>query len=178
MSQSAPTAWDAVAPTYAEDAWQWGDYVAEALRRVEVAPGARVLDVATGPGTLARTAAASGANVDAVDFSPGMIAELRTRAERDGLDQIRAAVMDAHQLDFPDGSFDAVFCLFAFFFFGDRARVFREFHRVLESGGRALLATWSPIERRPLMKVGFDAVAEALPQFPRPTKGDLQDPDE
>ena len=28
------------------------------------------------------------------------------------------------------------------------------------------------------MKVAFDAVAEALPDFPRPTKGDLQDPDE
>ncbi|MCK6538194.1 MAG: hypothetical protein L6Q84_34915 [Polyangiaceae bacterium] len=47
---------------------------------------------------------------------------------------------------------------------------------MLAPGGPALIATWAPIERRPVMKLAFEAVAEALPSFPRPAKGDLQDP--
>jgi SAM-dependent methyltransferase len=86
--------------------------------------------------------------------------------------------MDAQGLEFPEATFDAAFCIFAFFFFPDRARAFRELHRVLKPGGRALIATWGPIERRPIMRVAFEAVAEVLPHVPRPTKGDLQDPAE
>lgn len=176
--QQRPETWDAVAPTYAEDVWQWSYFVDEALRALPVGPSDRVLDVATGPGTLAFGAAARAARVDAVDFSPGMIEELTRRAVAQGVSNLEGAVMDAQALSFPDASFDVAFCMFAYFFFPDRAKAFREMHRVLRPGGRALVATWSPIERRPLMKTAFDAVAEALPQLPRPAKGDLQDPAE
>src|SRR5262249_965900 len=97
---------------------------------------------------------------------------------RDAVMNIEAMMMDAQALDFPEASFDAAFCMFGFMFFPDRGRAFRELHRVLRPGGRALIATWAPIERRPLMKHGFDALAEALPQLPPPTKGDLQYPEE
>ena len=176
--QQLPSTWDAVAPTYGEDIAQWTAYADEALRIVAPRATDRLLDIATGPGTLALAVAPRVAHVDAVDFSPGMIAELRARASREGRSNIDVAVMDAQALGFPDGGFDVAFCMFGFFFFPDRARAFAEMHRVLRPGGRALIATWSPIERRPLMRVGFEALAEALPQFPRPGKGDLQEPDE
>lgn len=41
-----------------------------------------------------------------------------------------------------------------------------------------MVATWTTIERRPLMQIGFDAVAEVFPDLPRPGKGDLQRPEE
>jgi ubiquinone/menaquinone biosynthesis C-methylase UbiE len=176
--QQLPSTWDVVAPTYAEDAAQWQAYAEEAARLVPVATSNRVLDVACGSGTLSFLLAPRVARVDAVDFSPGMVEEVVRRASREGVDNVHAAVMDAQSLAFPDGSFDAAFCLFAFFFLPDRARAFRELLRVLRPGGRALVATWGPIETRPLMKIAFDAMAEALPQAPRPSKGDLQDPDE
>ena len=176
--QQLPSTWDAVAPTYAEDVAQWAAYTHEALRVVPVGPSDRVLDVASGPGTLAFAAAPHAARVDAIDFSNEMIEQLRARAAREGVTNVEGAVMDAQSLTFPDGTFDTAFCLFGFFFFPDRARAFREIQRVLRPGGRALIATWSPIERRPLMRLAFDAMAEALPQFPRPSKGDLQDPNE
>jgi ubiquinone/menaquinone biosynthesis C-methylase UbiE len=173
-----PATWDTVAPTYAEEIWQWTAYVDEALRLLPIAPTHRVLDVACGPGTLTFAAAPGAKRVDAIDFSPGMIETLTQRASRDGVINVEAAVMDAQALTFPDASFDAAYCIFGFFFFPDRARAFGELHRVVRPGGRVLIATWSPIDRRPVMKVAFEAVAEALPDFPRPTKGDLQDPDE
>jgi SAM-dependent methyltransferase len=176
--QQNPTTWDAVAPTYAEDAAQWHAYAKEALRLVPVGPLDRVLDVATGPGTLALLAAPDASHVHAVDFSPGMIAELQASTARAGLSNLEARVMDAQNLEFPDASFDAAYCLFGFFFFPDRARAFQELLRVLKPNGRLLIATWTPIERRPFMKLGFDAVAEAMPHLPRPGKGDLQDPAE
>jgi SAM-dependent methyltransferase len=107
-----------------------------------------------------------------------MIEELTRRAAREGVKNVEGAVMDAQSLTFPDASFDAAFCLFAFFFFPDRARAFRELYRVLRPSGRVLIATWAPIERRPVMRIAFEAFAEALPELPRPAKGDLQDPDE
>ena len=176
--QQDPQTWDAVAPTYAEDVTQWTTYANEALRILPVGAGDRILDIATGPGTLALLAAPRAARVEAVDFSPGMIEQLAARAAQSGLTNVGTGVMDAGALRFPDESFDAAFCLFAYFFFPDRARAFHEMRRVLRPDGRALIATWGPIERRPMMKLGFEAMAEALPHLPRPSKGDLQDPDE
>jgi ubiquinone/menaquinone biosynthesis C-methylase UbiE len=175
--QQLPSTWDAVAKTYAENVHHWNGFAQEAARRAPLAADSRVLDVGCGPGTLAFFVAPHVARVDAVDFSPEMIAELRARADRDGVRNIEAAVMSADALRFDDAVFDVAFSLFAFFFFPDRPRAFAELYRVLKPGGHLVIGTWGPIERRPFMKLGFDAVAEALPQFPRPTKGDLQDPE-
>jgi ubiquinone/menaquinone biosynthesis C-methylase UbiE len=172
-----PETWDATAAGYAAENGQFAPFALEVLREAQVAAGDRVLDVACGPGAAAFAAAARGARVVAVDFSEGMISELRARALREGAD-VEALVMDARALDLPDGSFDVAVCCLGFMFFPDRARAFAQMRRVLRPGGRAVIATWGPIERRPLMKIGFDAVAAALPDLPRPAKGDLQDPGE
>lgn len=174
-----PATWDAVAPGYAEVVSRWfGAVAVEAARDASLESSDRVIDVAAGPGTLALVVAPQVAEVTATDFSPGMIAELGARAARAGLDNVEGAVMDAQALDVADGAFDVAFCLFGFMFFPDRPRAFRELHRVLRPGGRVVVATWTPIERRPLMQIGFDAVAEVFPDLPRPGKGDLQQPEE
>ena len=175
----SPATWSATAPGYAEEVVpHMARYAERALQLVPVSRTDRVLDVATGPGSLAFVAAARCAHVHAVDFSPGMISALRERAARQSVSNLEASEMDAQALSFPEGSFDATFCMFGYMFFPDRALAFREMLRVLRPGGRALIATWSPIDRRPFMKLGFDAMAEALPQLPAPAKGDLQSADD
>jgi len=175
--QQAST-WSAVAEGYAEETKDLKVFAEAALGLAQVAQIARVLDVASGAGALALRAAERGARVVATDFAPGMIDKLRELATARGLGGLEAHVMDAQQLALEAGSFDAAFCLFGFMFFPDRDRAFRELLRVLAPGGRAVVATWAPIERRPLMQVGFEAMAEVLPQMPRPQKGDLQEPAE
>lgn len=172
-----PATWDGVAPGYAEDiAEQLTAYAEEAMRLAALRPQDRVIDIGAGPGTLTIPAARRAAEVTAVDFSPGMIEQTRRRAA--ALGNVKAEVMDAGALAFPDRSFDVAFCVFAFMFFPDRARVFAEMKRVLVPGGRAVIATWAPIARRPLMQIGFEALAEAVPDLPPPPKGDLRDPEE
>ncbi len=173
-----PATWDAVAAGYADLATHFARYAEEALRLVPPAASHRVLDVAAGPGTLAFVAAKRVARVVAVDFSPGMIEQITLRAAKDGVSNLEAAVMDAQALGLADGSFDAAYCLFGVMFFPERGRAFSELRRVLAPSGRVLVATWAPIERRPLMKLGFDALAEAIPELPAMPKGDLQHPDE
>ena len=173
-----PSSWDAIASGYAEEAERIGVFPEHALRLAQLSPSARVLDVAAGTGALALRAAPHVASVVAVDFAPAMIAQLRAAALRAGITNVETEVMDASALRFPEASFDAAFCMFAFMFFPDRGAVFAALHRLLRENGVAVIATWAPIARRPLMKVGFDALAEAVPNLPLPSKGDLQTPEE
>ena len=77
--------------------------VAPLLAAASVGVGARVLDVATGPGWVAAHAAERGASVVGIDVAEAMIA--RARSAHPGLEFRRA---DAHDLPFADASFDAV----------------------------------------------------------------------
>ena len=49
--------------------------------------------------------------------------------------------MDAEKLEFPDNSFDFVFCGFALFFFPSILKAVSEFKRVLKPGGRLVVST-------------------------------------
>lgn len=174
-----PETWSAIAQGYAGAGKLFDVFHEQALSAVGELRGKRLLEVACGPGALARCAAGRGAQVVATDFSPGMVEELRRLATIDGVDgAIDAQVMNAERLELDDGGFDAGFCLFGFMFFPDRARAFGELKRVLKPGGHAVVLTWGRIERRPLMQIGFQSMAEALPNMPRPQKGDLQEPAE
>jgi len=173
-----PETWDATAPGYAQDVRQWDGFAREALRLVPVDASSEIVDIATGPGTLTLLAAGAARRVTAVDFSRGMIAQLEAKAAALGLTNIETGVMNAEALALEDARFDAAYCLFAYMFFPDRAKAFRELHRVVKPGGRAIIATWSPIERRPMMQLGFEAMAYALPSMPKLAKGDLQEPSE
>ncbi|MFI7356210.1 class I SAM-dependent methyltransferase [Streptomyces sp. CC77] len=103
-----------------------------------LAPGARVLDVASGRGTTALLIAdVYGAEVDGVDYSAANTALAQGAAQAAGLaGKARFTTGDAEQLPYPVGVFDAVVCECALCTFPDKAQAATEFARVLTVGGR------------------------------------------
>ncbi len=113
-------------------------YAAAALARVQVTFASRVLDVGAGTGALALIAAKAGAQVLATDFSPAMVARIAAF----GLPNINAQVMDGQSLALDDGSFDAVFSIFAVIMFPDWRKGLSEMARVTRAGGFGVVASW------------------------------------
>lgn len=97
----------------------------------------RVLDVATGTGRFAAqlVAALPSAELTLLDLSEPYLAFARKRLA--GHRQLRAIAANAESMPFPDGSFDAVSCVFLFHEMpkGARRAVMREALRVLRPGG-------------------------------------------
>ncbi len=102
----------------------------------------RFLDVAAGSGALAIPAARRGAQVVAVDIAPTMIERLLARAHRQGLSTVEGHVMDATALDLEDDAFDVVASLNGVSLLLDVEAGLRELVRVLQPGGRALIAAF------------------------------------
>ncbi len=108
---------------------------------------ARIVDLGTGTGVLAREAARRfpAASVVGVDFSRGMLAVARAVADEglgaeDGrLDWVEA---DAARLPLPTASVDAVVSSFVLQLVPRRQPVYREVRRVLRPGGRFAFVTW------------------------------------
>lgn len=169
LSNSEP--WDLVATGYAEEATALMiPFSKLALELAGVGPTTRVVDVATGPGTLALLAAERAKSVDAVDFAESMIAELRRAISEHRLENVRPSVGDGQALTFPDDSFDAAFSMFGLMFFPDRQKGFSELFRVLAPGGVAVVSSWAPIDESSLMTLMFGAIRAADPSRPAPQK--------
>ena len=108
-----------------------------ALRRGGVAPGMKLLDVATGTGLLARAAlrvVGESGVVVGVDPSRGMLGEQRRRAA-----MVRLVQGRAEALPFENARFDAVSMGFALRHVADLGVTFREYLRVLKPGGRVVI---------------------------------------
>ena len=132
------------------------------LDAAEVDRGARVLDVASGPGYVAEAAADRGALVIGVDIAEGMISLARRLHP-----QLAFQFGDAEALPFADGSFDAVVANFVLLHVGRPERAAAEFARVLDANGRVAITVWDFPDRARFHGVLLDAVAEAgagLPQ--------------
>jgi SAM-dependent methyltransferase len=140
----------------------WGQRL---LDGVGVAPGASVLDVACGPGTVARLAAARAGrsgHVTACDFSPAMLGVAAAKAPLEGAADITYRLCPADALDVPDGGFDVVVCQQGLQFFPDRVAALTEMRRAVKPGGRAGVSVWCAIEESPFFVALAGAVGEVF----------------
>ncbi len=126
------------------------------LDAAQVGAGTRLLDVASGPGTLTGKAAARGARVVGVDLAPAMVA--LARKLHPGL-VFREASAEA--LPFAAASFDAVVSSFGIGHFSAPERVLAEFARVLAPQGRVALAWWEGFAKNRINGI-FHEVVQAL----------------
>jgi ubiquinone/menaquinone biosynthesis C-methylase UbiE len=132
------------------------------LAAAQIAPGHRVLDVATGTGAaaeaVARLVGPSG-QVIAGDISAAML-DIAERNLRDM--PIRMEQFDGHALPYPDRHFDRVICQLGLAFFDDPARGLAEFNRVLAPAGRTAVSVNSTPERSLFTRIGT-VIAKHVP---------------
>jgi ubiquinone/menaquinone biosynthesis C-methylase UbiE len=123
--------------------WMAGDYdrfcrsmengARSFYKRLEVPPGANLLDVACGSGQLALIAAREGVRATGVDIAENLIERAQARFE----------VADAESLPFPDASFDVVVSLMGAMFAPRPHMVAGELVRVCVPGGTIAMANWT-----------------------------------
>ncbi len=172
--------WNLVADGYAETTMQiFFDYAAEAIAASKLKPGAKILDVACGPGTLGLLVAPEAGSVHGIDFSPAMLEIFRRKADAAGHSHISLHCGDAQQLPYADNEFDAAFSIFGLMFFPDRGRGFAEIHRTLKPGGSIAIMSWAPVDQSPAMQTMFGALQAIKPDLPQPQRSiaTLEDPD-
>ena len=130
---AAETIWNLFAPVYEramKSQKQVYSYLYDAISRV--VEGKDVLELATGPGMIARNIAQSAKSVVATDFAPKMIeaAEKTPHAEN-----VAFEVADATDLRFAENSFDVVVIANALHIMPNPEKALAEIGRVLKDGG-------------------------------------------
>ena len=148
------------------------------LQAVHVENGTRLLDVATGPGTLAAKAAERGARVVGIDIAPAMIVLAHTLHPH--LDFREGSAED---LPFAASSFDCVVSGFGVGHFSRPEHVLTEFARVLVPKGRVALSWWDGFGKNRINGIFFEVIKElgisapgALPAGPAVDR--FSDPDQ
>lgn len=113
------------------------------FRRLDIAPGSRLLDVGCGAGQIALIAARNGVRATGCDIAVNWLEQARARAAAEGL-QVDFGEGDAEALPYPDGAFDIVTSLFGAMFAPRPDLVAAELTRVCRPGGLIAMANWTP----------------------------------
>lgn len=143
------------------------------LARMALKPGARVLDIASGTGEPALSAAervAPGGRVLGTDFVDEMLAFAREKAARRGLTNVEFRLVDGEQLEVPDGTIDAVSCRWGLMFMPEPVECLRRAYRAMKPGGRLAAACWAGPERNGWLSVPMSIIRRRL-NVPAPPPG-------
>jgi ubiquinone/menaquinone biosynthesis C-methylase UbiE len=125
--------WDLYAPIY-KQAMKADQHIYDFMyaRIPEMIRNKEVLEIATGPGLLARHVAPAAKKMIATDYSDGMIAQAK---KGESIPNLTFEVADAMNLPYADASFDAVIIANALHIVPDPEKVLRDIDRVLRPGG-------------------------------------------
>jgi len=155
-------------------------------RLVELAgikEGQRVLDIATGSGEPAVTAArrvGPRGLVLATDQSPAMLALARDRSATLQLTNLKFVETDAETLAVQEQNFNAALCRWGLMFVPDLEAAARRIAQLLVAGGSFATAVWGRADKVPMMSLGEEAVRQLAhlpplaPDAPHPLR--LADP--
>lgn len=137
----------------------------------EIKQGDRIIDIATGIGEPAITAAKKvgvEGYVLATDISPQMLAIAKERTVSLGLQNIvefkevdAEKILDLQQLQ-PLSPFAAVLCRWGLMFFPNLASTLTNIYKILSSGGRIAAAVWSEPAKVPKLYTAIDIVTQKL----------------
>jgi len=168
--------WDSVA-----EGWkQWWGPIEKGAQRLsnrltelaKIKSGQRVLDIASGIGEPAITAAkivGTSGHVLATDISVQMLGIAKERAVSLRLqDIIEFKESDAEILDLPDSAYDAVLCRWGLILLPNLDAALGKIHDSLISGGRFAAAVWVDAPKVPIISLAARIISEQLRMPPPP----------
>jgi len=135
------------------------------LRTLELAKGAKVLDVGCGWGDtaiqLAKMTGRTG-SVLGLDCCDAFLQKGRTDAAAAGLSNVRFVVADVQTHRF-ETEYDFCFSRFGMMFFSNPVAAMRNIRSALKPGGRLMFITWRALAENPWMDVPKKVVLSFLP---------------
>jgi enediyne biosynthesis protein CalE5 len=168
--------WDIVANNW-QKWWKVIEGAAEKVSRrlielAEVKSGSRVLDIATGIGEPAITAAnlvGSSGHVLATDISPQMLTVAKQRAiSLDLQNVIEFKEGDIETIDLPSSTFNAVLCRFGLMFLPDLKAGLSNIYQSLVEGGHFAAAVWASPDQDTLIATTMSTVMKETNSKPPP----------
>ncbi|MZH02050.1 MAG: methyltransferase domain-containing protein [Nitrospinae bacterium] len=136
------------------------------LEEADIKQDEHILDLACGPGTVARLAANKvglGGRVLALDISSAMLEVAKDKPVTANSAHIKYEESPASSLNVPDNSFDKTICQQGLQFFPDRKESLKEMVRVTKPGGKINIAVWGPIDSCTIFHKLYLAMAESIP---------------
>jgi ubiquinone/menaquinone biosynthesis C-methylase UbiE len=127
-----------------------------ALKRLGVVSGERVLDLGCGPGDGASRLTEKQAIAIGLDYSQGMLDTAKKEPRLRG----RLTRGDAGRLPFRDGAFDKIVCTNSFHHYPDHVASLKEMRRVLRPGG--LLVLVDPRQDNLFGRLAIEVVEERV----------------
>jgi SAM-dependent methyltransferase len=176
LKEQQRVTWDAVSVGWEASTELFERYAAQVTRHLlaaaSVGPGHAVLDIGTGLGEPALSAArlvGPGGRVLGIDLAPAMIEAAHRRAA--GMPNVEFAVADVEDGDrLPSGPFDVALSRWGLMFALDHVATFRAIARLLVPGGALAAAVWGPPPAAPIVAFSFAAVSQRL-ELPPPPPG-------
>jgi ubiquinone/menaquinone biosynthesis C-methylase UbiE len=135
--------------------------------------GSRLLDIASGTGEPAITAAqivGETGMVIGTDLVDEMLVVAREKITSMNLNNIEFHCIDAESLDYPSASFDAVTIRWGLMFMPQPLNCLTAAHKALKQNGRISLACWSTPEKNPFISVLLKALSNYM-ELPVPPSG-------
>ena len=165
---------------WARNVWAAGDYsrtakhylpmAARLVDSVGIDPDDDILDIGTGTGNLAITAAREGATVNGVDICTKLLETAQRRVESLGYGTITFDEGDAASLPYADDTFDVTVSNLGHMYADPPTAAAEELIRVTRPGGRIGFTAWTPMSLYPRMAgVALQHVPpSALPAYTEP----------
>lgn len=115
------------------------------VEHLQLNPTDNLLDVCTGTGCVALTAAEklTQGKVTGIDLSSGMLQQAKDKAAKKNLNNTEFKQMDLEQLTFPPGTFDVATSSFGLFFLEDMTQGLTNIASTVRPGGKVAITTFT-----------------------------------
>jgi len=170
FKQGQRESWDSVAAEW-QRWWKTTEAAAEIVSRrlielAEIKQNSKVLDIATGIGEPAITAAkkvGNGGHVMATDISPQMLSIAKQRAISLGLqDVIEFKEGDTETISLLDSSFDAALCRFGLMFLPNLGAGLSNIYKSLREGGIFATAVLASPDKVPFISLALNTALKEM----------------